>query len=68
MRLYGGGRRAAELGVERAGLADPHHEHAGAVAYSLGCSTLPGWLTPLPDAAEQRALDSWAIEASPGSG
>jgi hydroxyethylthiazole kinase-like uncharacterized protein yjeF len=22
----------------------------------------PDWLTPLPDAAEQRALDSWAIE------
>jgi hydroxyethylthiazole kinase-like uncharacterized protein yjeF len=24
--------------------------------------TLPPWLTPLPDAAEQRALDTWAIE------
>ncbi len=24
--------------------------------------TLPCWLTPLPDAGEQRALDSWAIE------
>jgi hydroxyethylthiazole kinase-like uncharacterized protein yjeF len=24
--------------------------------------TLPDWLTPLPDAAEQRALDRWAIE------
>ncbi len=24
--------------------------------------TLPGWLTPLPDAGEQHALDSWAIE------
>ena len=24
-------------------------------------SALPGWLEPLPDAAEQRALDSWAI-------
>src|SRR5579859_1011058 len=24
--------------------------------------TLPGWLTPLPDAAAQRALDGWAIE------
>jgi ADP-dependent NAD(P)H-hydrate dehydratase / NAD(P)H-hydrate epimerase len=24
--------------------------------------TLPGWLEPLPDAAEQRALDEWAIE------
>ena len=23
---------------------------------------LPAWLTPLPDAAQQRALDSWAIE------
>ena len=23
--------------------------------------TLPGWLQPLPDAAEQRALDDWAI-------
>ncbi len=23
---------------------------------------LPAWLTPLPDAAEQRALDSWAID------
>ncbi len=23
---------------------------------------LPPWLTPLPDAAEQRTLDSWAIE------
>jgi hydroxyethylthiazole kinase-like uncharacterized protein yjeF len=23
--------------------------------------TLPGWLQPLPDAAEQRALDEWAI-------
>jgi len=23
---------------------------------------LPDWLTPLPDAAEQRALDAWAIE------
>lgn len=23
---------------------------------------LPGWLTPLPDAAQQRALDAWAIE------
>ncbi|HWD68846.1 MAG TPA: NAD(P)H-hydrate dehydratase [Solirubrobacteraceae bacterium] len=23
---------------------------------------LPTWLTPLPDAAQQRALDSWAIE------
>src|SRR5690348_10310217 len=23
---------------------------------------LPAWLTPLPDAAEQRALDTWAIE------
>src|SRR5579863_4384418 len=23
---------------------------------------LPAWLTPLPDAAEQRTLDSWAIE------
>jgi ADP-dependent NAD(P)H-hydrate dehydratase / NAD(P)H-hydrate epimerase len=25
-------------------------------------SRLPGWLEPLPDAAEQRALDEWAIE------
>ncbi len=24
-------------------------------------SSLPGWLEPLPDAAEQRALDNWAI-------
>jgi NAD(P)H-hydrate epimerase len=24
--------------------------------------TLPAWLEPLPDAAEQRALDGWAIE------
>ncbi len=24
-------------------------------------SSLPGWLEPLPDAAEQRALDGWAI-------
>jgi hydroxyethylthiazole kinase-like uncharacterized protein yjeF len=24
--------------------------------------TLPDWLTPLPDAAQQRALDAWAIE------
>jgi ADP-dependent NAD(P)H-hydrate dehydratase / NAD(P)H-hydrate epimerase len=24
--------------------------------------TLPGWLQPLPDAAGQRAIDSWAIE------
>jgi len=24
--------------------------------------TLPPWLTPLPDAAQQRALDTWAIE------
>ncbi len=24
-------------------------------------SALPGWLEPLPDAAEQRALDGWAI-------
>jgi hydroxyethylthiazole kinase-like uncharacterized protein yjeF len=24
-------------------------------------SPLPGWLAPLPDAAEQRALDNWAI-------
>jgi NAD(P)H-hydrate epimerase len=24
--------------------------------------TLPGWLAALPDAAQQRALDSWAIE------
>jgi NAD(P)H-hydrate epimerase len=24
--------------------------------------SLPGWLDPLPDAAEQRALDKWAIE------
>jgi NAD(P)H-hydrate epimerase len=24
--------------------------------------TLPGWLEPLPDATEQRALDGWAIE------
>ncbi|HEV3055380.1 MAG TPA: NAD(P)H-hydrate epimerase, partial [Solirubrobacteraceae bacterium] len=23
---------------------------------------LPAWLEPLPDAAEQRALDAWAIE------
>jgi hydroxyethylthiazole kinase-like uncharacterized protein yjeF len=23
---------------------------------------LPAWLTPLPDAAEQRAIDAWAIE------
>src|ERR1700761_5548472 len=23
---------------------------------------LPTWLTPLPDAAQQRALDAWAIE------
>ncbi len=23
---------------------------------------LPGWLTPLPDSAQQRALDAWAIE------
>src|ERR1700761_7635689 len=23
---------------------------------------LPAWLTPLPDAGEQRALDTWAIE------
>jgi NAD(P)H-hydrate epimerase len=23
---------------------------------------LPGWLTPLPDAAQQRATDAWAIE------
>ena len=22
---------------------------------------LPAWLTPLPDAAQQRALDAWAI-------
>jgi NAD(P)H-hydrate epimerase len=25
-------------------------------------SRLPGWLEPLPDAAEQRSLDQWAIE------
>jgi hydroxyethylthiazole kinase-like uncharacterized protein yjeF len=25
-------------------------------------SRLPGWLEPLPDAAEQRSLDEWAIE------
>jgi ADP-dependent NAD(P)H-hydrate dehydratase / NAD(P)H-hydrate epimerase len=25
-------------------------------------SDLPAWLTPLPDAAEQRALDGWAID------
>jgi NAD(P)H-hydrate epimerase len=25
--------------------------------------TLPDWLVPLPDAAQQRALDAWAIEA-----
>ena len=24
--------------------------------------TLPDWLEPLPDAAQQRALDAWAIE------
>ncbi|HYZ80859.1 MAG TPA: NAD(P)H-hydrate epimerase, partial [Solirubrobacteraceae bacterium] len=23
---------------------------------------LPGWLTPLPDAGQQRATDAWAIE------
>ncbi len=25
---------------------------------------LPAWLTPLPDAGEQRALDTWAIETA----
>jgi hydroxyethylthiazole kinase-like uncharacterized protein yjeF len=24
--------------------------------------TLPAWMTPLPDAAQQRAIDAWAIE------
>jgi NAD(P)H-hydrate epimerase len=28
----------------------------------MSAQRLPGWLQPLPDADEQRALDSWAIE------
>jgi hydroxyethylthiazole kinase-like uncharacterized protein yjeF len=28
----------------------------------MSASALPDWLTPLPDAEQQRALDSWAIE------
>jgi len=71
VRLAGAAaRRARELGVQvRLSLTHTDRE-AGAVALIDAMADaaptraieLPDWLTPLPDAQEQRATDGWEIE------
>ena len=71
VRLHGAvAARADELGVQRAAMSLTHTDSdAGAAAIAVAAMTLPAWLEPLPDAAQQRALDAGRSRSSaiPGS-
>ena len=63
-RLHGAVAAASpRAGGRGADLADPHRtaRRCAPITRSRWLMTLPDWLEPLPDAAQQRALDEWAI-------
>src|SRR5947209_2688062 len=54
------GRARRRARRDRAPVAHPHRPRCGRDRPAR--MTLPAWLEPLPDAAQQRDLDRWVIE------